>query len=124
VIELGDRERAGGDFKEPLGVGTVGAFDLAVEFGGARRQKEEAQAPHPLRLLDGPSGSAPPESPVGSVLQAAKMLRIVAVPAYFGLRTVRRLRSGCSSSSLNSRHTAAQLKQQLRKRYEEPTASS
>jgi hypothetical protein len=32
-IELGDRERAGGNFIELLRMSAVGSFDLAVEFG-------------------------------------------------------------------------------------------
>ena len=44
TVELGKRERAGGDLMEFLRVGTVGALDLAVEFRRARGQHEQAQA--------------------------------------------------------------------------------
>jgi hypothetical protein len=44
LVELGDRERAGGDLIELLGRSAVGALDAAVQFGGARGQDEEADA--------------------------------------------------------------------------------
>jgi len=44
LIELGDLERAGGDFIELLRVSTVGTLDPPVRFGRARRQDEEADA--------------------------------------------------------------------------------
>ena len=43
AIQLGDRERAGGDLIELLGVGTLGALHLAIELGGTRGPHEEAQ---------------------------------------------------------------------------------
>ena len=44
LVELGDRERAGGDLIKLLGMRAVGALDPAVQFGRARRQDEEADA--------------------------------------------------------------------------------
>ena len=44
LIELGDLERAGGDLLKLLRVGAVSALDVAIEFGGARRNNEHRQA--------------------------------------------------------------------------------
>jgi len=44
AVEPGNRERAGGILIELVGVGAVGALNLTVEFGRARRQDEGAQA--------------------------------------------------------------------------------
>ena len=44
VIELGDRERARGDFIKLLRVGAIGALHLAIKFGRARGQHEQTQA--------------------------------------------------------------------------------
>jgi hypothetical protein len=44
LVELGDLERAGGDLIELLRVSTVGTLDVAIEFGGTRRQHEQAPA--------------------------------------------------------------------------------
>jgi len=43
LVELGDLERAGGDLIRFLRVSTVGAFDVAIELGRARRQNEQAR---------------------------------------------------------------------------------
>src|SRR3972149_9342153 len=51
-VELGDLEPAGGDLIELLGVGPVGPFEVAMEFGGA-------VPPAGLALAVG-SGCAPP----------------------------------------------------------------
>jgi hypothetical protein len=51
MVELGDRERARGDFIKFLRMGAIGSFDLAVEFGRAGRKHEEAQAPLLTGLL-------------------------------------------------------------------------
>ncbi len=44
LVQLGDQPGAGGDLIEILLVGALGAFDAAVEFGGAGRQDKQAQA--------------------------------------------------------------------------------
>ena len=44
AIEFFHFERAGGDLIELLGMGTVGAFDGAVEFRRARGKHEQVQA--------------------------------------------------------------------------------
>ena len=40
AVEFFHLQRAGRDLIELLGVGAIGAFDGAVEFGGARRKDE------------------------------------------------------------------------------------
>jgi hypothetical protein len=40
TIELFHFQRAGGDLIELLGMGAIGAFDGAIEFGGTWRQYE------------------------------------------------------------------------------------
>src|SRR6266849_6370686 len=44
AIEFFHLQGASGDLVELLGVGAVGAFDGAVEFGRARREHEQVQA--------------------------------------------------------------------------------
>ncbi len=46
AIEFLHFERAGGDLVELLSMGAVGAFDGAVEFGGARRQSATFTLPN------------------------------------------------------------------------------
>ena len=46
AIEFFHFERARGDLIELLGMGAVGAFDGAVEFGRARGKHEQVQAAH------------------------------------------------------------------------------
>ena len=52
AIEFIDLKREGGDLVKLLGVGAVGGFDGAVEFGGARGQHlyRETEASRDLRL--------------------------------------------------------------------------
>ena len=44
-VQGGQGEVGGGDLIELLGVGTLSAFDVAVEFRGTWRQDEEFQTP-------------------------------------------------------------------------------
>ena len=53
AIKLGDLERAGGDLIELLRVRAAGTFDVAMEFGRARGQDEQAQAALLAGLLKG-----------------------------------------------------------------------
>jgi hypothetical protein len=53
LIELGDLERAGGDLLKLLRVGAVSALDVAIEFGGARRNNEHRQSALSTRLFEG-----------------------------------------------------------------------
>ena len=49
AIEGGELKRVGDDFIKFLGMGTLGALDMAVEFGRAGRQNEFATANRPMR---------------------------------------------------------------------------
>ena len=44
TVEFFHLQRAGSDLVELLGVGAIGAFDGAVEFGRTRRQDEQMEA--------------------------------------------------------------------------------
>ena len=44
TVEDGELEGVGDDFIELLGMGTLSALDMAVEFGGAGRQDEQQEA--------------------------------------------------------------------------------
>ena len=44
TVEDRELEGVGDDFIELLGMGTLGALDMAVEFGGAGRQDEQQEA--------------------------------------------------------------------------------
>ena len=75
AVEFFHLQGASGDLVELLGVGAVGAFDGAVEFGRTRRQHEQAQATLLAELLeprccsDDKNPSRPDESgPPGSTL--------------------------------------------------------
>lgn len=52
AIEFSDGERKGADLIKLLGIGTVGAFDLAVELGGTGRQGKEPDAALLASLLE------------------------------------------------------------------------
>src|SRR5208283_2170320 len=45
-------QRAGGDLVELLGVGAVGTFDSAIEFGRARGQNKQVQSALQTSLLE------------------------------------------------------------------------
>ena len=52
LVEGGDLEGEVGDLVELLGMGAVGAFDAAVELGGAGRQGEQEDAAEPALGLE------------------------------------------------------------------------
>ena len=62
AVDLGEGSGKFDDLVELLAVRPVGAFDVAVQLGGARRQNEEPEAAVPAGDLELGMNSEPPST--------------------------------------------------------------